>query len=205
MDLQPKTWEKSADNPALLILIVVLNISGCVQALRVLSGMVTVHLDTLLPECLSSWRCHPSIVAGLFRARLEEVLPSDGLPQGFTAAVSVTLMCLEALPSAAWLRQPGEVTATKRNSAEAIAELLSHAAMDERSRTANPNAAATDTLSLSVKFLWCPGKKEKKKKNPDSKVTHVHRSSVSCGNAVARVWAPAGCVGYNFCLIRSGN
>lgn len=72
------------------MLIVVLSSSGCVQALRVPSGMVTVHLDTLLPECLSSWRCHPSIVAGLFRARLEEVLPSDGLSQGFTAAAFVT-------------------------------------------------------------------------------------------------------------------
>lgn len=71
-------------------------------------------------------------------------------------------MCLEALPSAAWLCQPGEVTATKRNSAEAIAELLSHAAMDERSRTGDPNAAATDTLSL-CEVVMVPKEKEKKK------------------------------------------
>lgn len=48
----------------------------------------------------------------------------------------------------------------KQNSAEVIAELLPHAAMDERSRTGDPNAAATDTLSLSVKLLWCPGEKK---------------------------------------------
>lgn len=86
----------------------------------------------------------------------------------------------------------------KQNSAEVIAELLSYAAMDERSRTGDPNAPVT-----LCEVVMVP--REKGKKNPDSKVTHVHRSSGSCGNAVARVWAPAGCVGYNFCLIRSGN
>lgn len=67
-------------------------------------------------------------------------------------------MCLEALPSAAWLRQPGEVTAMKQNSAEAIAELLSYAAMDERSRTGDPNAPVT-----LCEVVMVPREKGKKK------------------------------------------
>lgn len=42
---------------------------------------------------------------------------------------------------------------SKQNSAGAIAELLSHTAMDERSRAGNPKAASTDMLSLSIKLL----------------------------------------------------
>lgn len=99
-------------------------------------------------------------------------------------------MCLEALPSAAWLRQPGEVTAMKQNSAEAIAELLSYAAMDERSRTGDPNAAATDTLSLSVKSLWCPGKKEKKKSwlKGDSRTPLLHLLWERSGSCLGTCW-----------------
>lgn len=67
-------------------------------------------------------------------------------------------MCLEALPSAAWLCQPGEVTAMKQNSAEAIAELLSYAAMDERSRTGDPNAPVT-----LCEVVMVPREKGKKK------------------------------------------
>jgi len=87
--------------------------------------------------------------------------------------------------------------------AGARAELLSHAAADEHSRAGNPNAASTATLSLAIKLLGRPGKKNKEipSRNPDSKVTHVHLFPFACVNAGAGVWVPAVGVCCNFGLI----
>lgn len=97
-------------------------------------------------------------------------------------------------PSALQLCQPRE-----QNLSEAIAELLSHVAMDECSRTGIPCAAPTDALSLPVKLLWCPGIKPSR--DPDSKVTHMHLFSIACVSVGARVWAPAVSICCNFCLV----
>lgn len=97
-------------------------------------------------------------------------------------------------PSALQLHQPRE-----QNLSEAIAELLSHVAMDECSRMGFPRTAPADTLSLPVKLLWCSGIKPSR--DPGSKVTHRHFFSIACVSVGACVRAPAACICCNLCLV----
>lgn len=130
------------------------------------------------------------------RLHKAEVTPSGwtfpGIPR--CCFCKQTLNLSHVPPSALQLCQPRE-----QNLSEAIAELLSHVAMDECSRTGIPCAAPTDTLSLPVKLLWCPGIKPSR--DPDSKVTHMHLFSIACVSVGARVWAPAVSICCNFCLV----
>lgn len=128
------------------------------------------------------------------RLHKAKVMPSGWTFSGIPRCCVTDPNVPQVPPSALQLHQPRE-----QNLSEAIAELLSHVAMDECSRMSFPRTAPADTLSLPVKLLWYPGIKPSR--NPGSKVTHVHLFSIACVSVGARVWAPAVCICCNLCLV----